>query len=50
MASSTRRIIWALIKPGGTFEFTFTRTGEYLYHCTSHPYMQGRVEIVENFS
>jgi plastocyanin len=39
-----------LIRPGGTFDFAFTKTGEYLYHCTPHPYMQGRIEIVENFS
>jgi hypothetical protein len=28
-----------LIKPGGTFEFTFTKTGEYPYRCAPHPYM-----------
>lgn len=42
--------------PGGfllqdqTFEFTFTRVGEYPYHCEPHPWMTGRVEIVENFA
>lgn len=39
-----------LIRPGETFDFTFTGTGEYLYQCTPHPYMQGRIEILENFS
>ncbi len=40
--------------PGGflkedlIFEFTFTKVGEYLYHCKPHPWMKGKVEIVEN--
>ncbi len=38
-----------LIPPKGTFEFTFTKTGEYLYHCEPHPWMTGKVNIVENF-
>jgi plastocyanin len=36
--------------PGKTFEFTFTAVGDYAYHCVPHPHMQGKVEIVENFS
>lgn len=40
----------SLISPGKTFEFTFTKVGEYVYHCEPHPYMQGKIEIVENFS
>ena len=42
--------------PGGfltessTFEFTFTKVGEYLYHCEPHPWMKGKIEIVENFA
>lgn len=39
-----------LIGQGETFTFTFTKTGEYPYHCEPHPHMQGRVEIVENYS
>ena len=39
-----------LIGEGETFSFTFTKVGEYLYHCEPHPHMQGRIEIVENYS
>lgn len=39
-----------LVAPGETFEFTFTKEGEYAYHCTPHPYMKGVVEIVPNFA
>ncbi|HKZ60922.1 MAG TPA: plastocyanin/azurin family copper-binding protein [Nitrososphaera sp.] len=39
-----------LIDPGETFEFTFTKEGEYAYHCTPHPHMKGVVEIVPNFA
>jgi plastocyanin len=38
------------IAPGGTFEFLFTKTGAYPYHCEPHPHMSGKVEIVENFT
>lgn len=40
----------SLINPGQTFEFTFTKVGEYPYHCEPHPHMQGIIEIVENFA
>lgn len=40
----------SIIMPGETFEFTFTKVGEYPYHCEPHPHMQGSVEIVENFA
>jgi plastocyanin len=40
----------ALIKPGETFEFTFTKMGEFTYGCVPHPYMKGSVEIIEYFS
>jgi plastocyanin len=36
--------------PGKTFEFTFTAPGTYPYHCTPHPWMTGKVEVVENFA
>lgn len=39
-----------LVLPGETFEFTFTKPGTYRYHCEPHPWMEGTVEIVENFS
>lgn len=35
-----------LIDPGRSFERVFDRPGSYSYHCTPHPFMQGRV-IVE---
>lgn len=35
---------------GETFEFTFTNAGEYPYHCEPHPWMKGKITIVENFS
>ena len=39
-----------LIPPKQTFEFTFTAEGEYAYHCEPHPWMTGKVIMVENFS
>lgn len=39
-----------LIGQDQTFSFTFVKVGQYYYHCSPHPYMQGMVEIVENFS
>lgn len=39
-----------VVGPGETFEFTFTKVGEYHYHCEPHPWMEGTVDIVENFS
>ena len=35
-----------LIEPGQSFQRVFDRPGTYSYHCTPHPFMQGRV-IVE---
>lgn len=40
----------ALINPGETFEFTFTKEGEYAYHCDPHPHMKGVVQVVPNFA
>ena len=34
-----------LVPPGKTFEFTFTKDGEYRYHCEPHPWMQAVVKI-----
>jgi plastocyanin len=39
-----------VLPPGKTFEFTFTHEGTYPYHCTPHPYMTGKVEVVPNFA
>lgn len=39
-----------LIPPGGTFEFVFTEPGEYPYHGEPHPWMRGKVTVVENFA
>jgi plastocyanin len=39
-----------LINPGETFEFTFTKEGEYPYHCDPHPWMKGKVIVVPNFA
>jgi plastocyanin len=39
-----------LIKPDDAWNFTFTKKGEYSYHCKPHPWMTGKVEIVENFA
>jgi plastocyanin len=39
-----------LINPGETFEFTFTKEGEYAYHCDPHPHMKGKVIVVPNFA
>jgi plastocyanin len=38
------------IPPSGTFEFTFTKAGEYSYHAEPHPWMRGEITVVENFS
>lgn len=35
----------ALIGPGEVFEHTFSDPGEYSYHCTPHPFMNGRVIV-----
>ena len=36
--------------PGKSFTFIFTKVGTYSYHCEPHPWMQGKVDIVENFA
>ncbi|HEY7777692.1 MAG TPA: plastocyanin/azurin family copper-binding protein, partial [Nitrososphaeraceae archaeon] len=38
-----------LILPQQTYEFTFTKDGEYAYHCEPHPWMTGKVIIVKSF-
>jgi plastocyanin len=39
-----------LINPGKTFEFTFTKEGEYAYHCEPHPWMKGKVIVVPSLA
>lgn len=39
-----------VVNPGETFEFTFTKVGEYPYHCEPHPHMQGIIRVIENFA
>lgn len=34
-----------LIKPGKTFQFTFTKTGTQDYFCSVHPWMTGKVTV-----
>jgi plastocyanin len=34
-----------VIKPGETYEFLFTETGEIPYHCQPHPWMTGKITI-----
>jgi hypothetical protein len=38
------------IEPNGTYEYTFVEVGEYPYHCEIHPWMWGKVVVVENFA
>ena len=38
------------VREGQTFEFVFTKVGNYPYHCEPHPWMQGSIEVVENFA
>lgn len=39
-----------LVSPGEKYEFTFTKVGTYNYHCEPHPWMQGSIEVIENFA
>ena len=34
-----------MIMASESFEFTFTKTGEYDYYCTVHPWMTGKVMV-----
>ena len=33
------------VSPGGRFNFTFTSTGRYAYHCQIHPNMTGTIVV-----
>ena len=36
-----------MIKPGESYEFTFTDVGHVEYHCEPHPWMKGTLEITK---
>src|SRR5262245_53308565 len=38
------------VMPGKTYQFLFTETGDYAYHCEPHPWMKGIVHVVESFA
>jgi len=33
------------IQPGGTYSFTFNKTGSFQYHCSIHPSMRGTIVV-----
>jgi plastocyanin len=33
------------IPPGGTYSFTFNKTGSFQYHCNIHPSMRGTIVV-----
>ena len=35
---------------GGKWSFTFINVGEFPYHCFPHPWMKGKVTVVENYT
>lgn len=39
-------LLGGFIMPGETYEFTFTKPGEYPYHGEPHPWMQGTVIVL----
>jgi len=39
-----------IIESGQHYEFVFTDAGYFTYHCEIHPWMKGRVAILENFA
>jgi len=36
-----------VVKPGESYEFTFTEPIKFSYHCSPHPWMKGTLEITE---
>ena len=36
-----------VVKPGESYEFTFTEPITFSYHCAPHPWMKGKLEITE---
>jgi plastocyanin len=45
-----KQVEGGFVLAGKTFEFVFTKVGQYPYHCEPHPWMQAEVEVVENFA
>lgn len=39
-----------LIRPGDTWSFTFSKAGQYRYHCALDPWMVGVVSVVAGTS
>ena len=37
-----------VILPGKSYEFLFTEKAEIEYHCTPHPWMTGKITVIEN--
>ena len=37
-----------VVKPGESYEFTFTEPITFSYHCAPHPWMTGKLEITES--
>lgn len=38
------------IEPGGSYEYIFSVAGGYPYHCEIHPWMNGFIDVAENFA
>lgn len=45
VTSDTSLFDSSIIRPGGTFSFTFTDIGTYDYHCTIHSGMRGTIIV-----
>ena len=45
MQETLPHLIQAPSANGGTYQFTFTQTGVYTYHCSIHPQMTGTVTV-----
>jgi len=39
-----------MIEAGAKYDYTFTDIGEYPYHCQIHPFMTGKIVIVDDFA
>jgi plastocyanin len=46
-SDNTTGTVWdsSLVKPGGTYSFTFQTAGDYKYFCMVHPWMTGEVIV-----
>jgi len=50
VTSDTGLFASGAIQPGGTFSHTFSSPGAYSYHCAFHPWMVGRVTVLQKQS